>query len=56
MASEKEFLLHALLMGIFITFVYDLLRIFRRVVPHKAFLYPWRIWHSGFTVVQKYFC
>ena len=37
MASEKEFLLHALLMGIFITFVYDLLRIFRRVVPHKAF-------------------
>ncbi|MDE6168338.1 MAG: spore cortex biosynthesis protein YabQ, partial [Acetatifactor sp.] len=37
MASENEFLLHALLMGIFITFVYDLLRIFRRVVPHKAF-------------------
>ncbi len=24
-------------MGIFITFVYDVLRIFRRVVPHKAF-------------------
>ena len=37
MASENEFLLHALLMGIFITFVYDILRIFRRVVPHKGF-------------------
>ncbi len=30
-------MLHALLMGIFITFVYDLLRIFRRVIPHAAF-------------------
>ena len=38
MASENEFLLHALLMGIFITFVYDILRIFRRVVPHGGFL------------------
>ena len=37
MASENEFLLHALSMGIFITFVYDLLRIFRRVVPHNGF-------------------
>lgn len=37
MASESVFLLHAFLMGIFITFVYDLLRIFRRVVPHAAF-------------------
>lgn len=37
MASENEFLLHALLMGIFITFVYDILRIFRRVVPHNSF-------------------
>ena len=34
MASENEFLLHALLMGIFITFIYDILRIFRRVIPH----------------------
>ena len=38
MAAENVFLLHALLMGIFITFVYDLLRIFRRVVPHGGFL------------------
>ena len=38
MSSENEFLLHALLMGIFITFVYDILRIFRRVVPHGGFL------------------
>lgn len=38
MASENEFLLHALLMGIFITFVYDILRIMRRVVPHRGFV------------------
>lgn len=38
MSSENEFLLHALLMGIFITFVYDILRIFRRVMPHGGFL------------------
>ena len=37
MENENIFLFHALLMGIFITFVYDLLRIFRRVVPHNAF-------------------
>ena len=36
MASENTFLLHALLMGIFITFVYDILRILRRVIPHKS--------------------
>ena len=30
--------MHSLLMGIFITFVYDLLRIFRRVVPHARLL------------------
>ncbi|MBE5884679.1 MAG: spore cortex biosynthesis protein YabQ [Lachnospiraceae bacterium] len=38
MASENVFLFYALLMGIFITFVYDILRIFRRVVPHGNFL------------------
>lgn len=38
MASENEFLLHALLMGIFITFVYDILRILRRVIPHNGLL------------------
>lgn len=38
MANENIFLLHALLMGVFITFVYDLLRIFRRAVPHKDFM------------------
>ncbi|MCM1567958.1 MAG: spore cortex biosynthesis protein YabQ [Roseburia sp.] len=37
MVSENEFLLHALIMGIFITFVYDILRVFRRVFPHNAF-------------------
>ena len=37
MENENVFLIHALLMGIFITFIYDLLRIFRRVVPHNDF-------------------
>lgn len=37
MVSENEFLLHALLMGIYITFVYDLLRIFRRLIAHNSF-------------------
>lgn len=37
MTNENEFLLHALLMGIFITFVYDIIRIFRRVVSHNSF-------------------
>lgn len=30
--------MHSLFMGIFIVFLYDLLRIFRRVVPHAHFL------------------
>ena len=38
MVNESEFLLHSLLMGIFITYVYDLLRIFRRVIPHSSIL------------------
>ncbi len=37
MAAENEFLLHALYMGIFVTFVYDILRIVRRVIPHNGF-------------------
>lgn len=37
MENENIFLLYALLMGIFITFVYDILRIFRRVIPHGIF-------------------
>ena len=38
MVSENTFLLHSVLMGIFITFVYDLLRIFRRLVPHAPMI------------------
>lgn len=38
MANENVFLLYALLCGIFITFVYDILRIFRRVIPHSSLL------------------
>ncbi len=38
MIDENIFLLHAFLLGIFITFVYDLLRILRRAVPHRPFL------------------
>lgn len=37
MDGENIFLLHAFLLGIFITFIYDILRIFRRVIPHKSF-------------------
>lgn len=37
MTGENEFLLQAFLTGIRITFVYDLLRIFRRVVPQGNF-------------------
>ncbi len=38
MASENEFMLYALFMGVFITFIYDILRILRRVIPHGSFL------------------
>ena len=37
MVSENEFLIHALLLGVYITFVYDWLRIFRRVMCHSSF-------------------
>jgi len=37
MVNENQFLLHSLFMGVFITYVYDLLRIFRRVIPHSSF-------------------
>ena len=37
MDNENLFLVYALVMGIFITFVYDLLRIFRRMIPHGIF-------------------
>ena len=38
MENENIFLLYALLMGIFITFVYDILRILRRTIPHGDFM------------------
>ena len=37
MVNENQFLFHAILMGVFITFLYDLLRILRRVIPHHNF-------------------
>ena len=37
MVSENEFLLHSLIMGVFLLFVYDILRIIRRVIPHDGF-------------------
>ena len=36
--AETDFILHAFCMGIFITFVYDILRVLRRVIPHPDFL------------------
>ena len=38
MVNENRFLLYALIMGIFITFLYDILRILRRVIPHGSIL------------------
>ncbi len=38
MADENAFLLYALVTGIFVTFVYDILRILRRVFPHSGFM------------------
>lgn len=38
MASENMFLLYALIMGIFITFLYDIFRILRNVIPHNGFM------------------
>ncbi len=38
MISENMFLFYSALMGIFLTFTYDLFRIFRRVIPHKSLL------------------
>lgn len=40
MVSENEFLLHSLCMGVFILFLYDCLRILRRVLPHARFVVP----------------
>ena len=37
MVDENVFLAHAFFIGIYITCVYDLLRILRRVVPHSSF-------------------
>ncbi|HEX3021730.1 MAG TPA: spore cortex biosynthesis protein YabQ [Lachnospiraceae bacterium] len=34
---EVQFFLTSILYGIFILIVYDILRIFRRIIPHKAF-------------------
>lgn len=37
MTDENMFLLYAACMGVFITFIYDIIRIFRRVIPHNVF-------------------
>lgn len=37
MSEENVFLWYAVRFGVFITFVYDWLRILRRVIPHKGF-------------------
>lgn len=35
--GENQFLLYSIAMGVFVTFVYDLLRILRRVISHNSF-------------------
>ena len=37
-AGEGVFILHSFLLGVIITFIYDLFRIFRRIIPHGWFL------------------
>jgi len=37
MENENLFLLHSVSMGIYLTFIYDNLRVLRRVVPHNVF-------------------
>ena len=37
MDIENLFLLHSALLGIYLAFVYDSIRIFRRLVPHNVF-------------------
>ena len=50
MENENIFLFYALLMGIFITFIYDILRIIRRVIPHGV------IWVSLEDIVFWIYC
>ena len=50
MSEESVFMLYALLLGILIVFVYDLLRIFRRVISHNLF------WISVEDIVFWGFC
>jgi Spore cortex protein YabQ (Spore_YabQ). len=38
MSEENVFLLHAFVSGMWITLIYDILRIWRRVQPHKGLL------------------
>ena len=37
-AGEGVFMLHSFLLGVIITFIYDLFRILRRIIPHGWFL------------------
>lgn len=37
MVPENVFLIHALNMGIYVSFIYDILKIFRKVCPHNDF-------------------
>lgn len=50
MVNENEFLLHASVMGIYITFLYDILRIFRRVIPHA------QVWISAEDILFWIYC
>lgn len=50
MASENIFLIYAVLMGFLITFIYDWLRILRRLIPHNIF------WVSVEDLIFWVFC
>lgn len=53
--NENVFLLHAFLLGIEITFLYDILRILRRVLYMATAWCHWRILPSGSIVREKCF-
>lgn len=50
MASENIFLLYAAVMGFLISFIYDWLRILRRLIPHNNF------WVSVEDIIFWLFC
>ncbi len=54
-AGEGVFILHSFLLGVVITFIYDLFRIVRRIIPHGWFLLSLEDLPSGYWQRQVFF-